>query len=296
MTRVPPKQLRRKVATDPIRVQPSRRCKVIYQAPMAVPSALPLKRPATAESLDPHDNKHSGVKGRRSESQQQTASKLVSRNIPLAASLAHSVIKVTKSVTAMSQRSSKSNSPVVTKDTHEARNRVPLGPHTQRANRRRIQRTSEKIDVLISAESPQQLPIGIKDSSPSVATVSLRKLRNSRTSEPHGSTLEQGTSKSAQFIFTKPRARTASGKASSREVSVSEIAGNQVLTHSTTATITALPLSNVNIGLAAALEPEPGPSNKQVSGTTWITADTSLPIPEGHKLVHIVRHCRAWHK
>ena len=182
--RDPPKQLRREV--DPIRVQPPRRCKVNYQAPTEVPSALPKERTATAETLDPPDNNRSGV----SASQRQTAT---SRKSPL---LPPSVTRITKSVTPMSQRPRKNTSRAAAEERQGARKRVALGPHTQRTGKRGKSPPSEAINASISSESPQHPPIGAEDSFPSSTAASLRKLRSSRTSEPRRMTLEQGTSKS----------------------------------------------------------------------------------------------------
>ena len=290
--RDPPKQLSRKVGTKSIRVQPYRPCKVTSQAAMPVMSTKPNGRTASGDQLDPLENSRSQVTRRRRASQRQAASKLSSRKTPPAASLAPSATKTTKSVASMSPKLDKNLSRVEIKDTDESLKSVGLAPQTRRATKRGQERAPKGTDASISGKRPPKPTIGTDNSPPPFATSSHRQLRSYRTSELHRSMSHQHTLQNVEDKTTKPPTLRELRKKSIPKRSIGVPSKSKFSTFSNSATTVVPPVSPI----VDTLEPAPGPSTQQESGTTKSAAKMALPIPEGHKLVHFVRHCRAWHK
>jgi hypothetical protein len=81
-----------------------------------------------------------------------------------------------------------------------------------------------------------------------------------------------------------------------REVLIVEDPDDRSVTLSTSAMMPLLEVPHLDVGLSDVLDPVPDHSTQREYGTTRNAAEMALPVPHGHKLVHVVRHCRAWHK
>lgn len=291
--RGPPKQLKRKVGTNPTRVQPARRCKVTSQAPMPVMST---EHTASGRLVDPRENSHSQVTRRRRASQRQAASKLSSRKAPPAASLAPSVTKPTKSVASIPGKLDQNLSRVELRDIDESLKPVSLAPQTRRATKRGQEEAPKGSNTSISGKRLPKPPIRTENSSPPFLTTSVRKLRSSRISGPQRSMFHQNTSQSVKDKPTKPQSLRGTRKTLMHEGLINETVNNQSVTLSDSAAKSALPVFHFDVSITDTLESGSGPSTQQDFRTARSTSEVALPIPNAHKLVHIVRHCRAWHK
>lgn len=242
---------RRKALTDPIRVQPIRRCKVVYHVPVHTPSDLSKERTTTGEPLKLPNNDLSSVPRRQRAPQRKTASKLDSAKISTLPSPPPLHNKPSKRIISMSQAAE-------SKD--EMRKSIP--PTRQASKRGKV----THLEASISGGKIQQSRIDTEDT-PLTSTSSIYsppKLRSSSQSVPQGivsekTALSHSTRKTTERPKQEPRR-----KLPARKVLPSETADDQGLKDTTS------------------------------ESRTQATAFPS--IPERHKLVHIVRHCRAWHK
>lgn len=223
--RDPPKRSRRKVGTNPIRVQPARRCKVSGWMQIRGEPSQPELTAALAKASNVRET---GVRLTRSAPQRSTRRGLpAAKGTEISSSdrLSHKGSEPTGRVPRRVVKTKAAGISGQTQTASPSSKRVPSQSVKPPGNQRRKPRSLNNLSSIGGPTTTEQ--DSVSDDKVSQKRPDRRLIK---TSAVEAVPILQVTGSHPDFVFTDP-------------------------------------------------ENEPPP-----------------PLPEGHKLVHIVRHCRAWHK
>jgi hypothetical protein len=291
------RQLGSKGASTPVRVQPSRRCKVSHTTEIQAERTQPDVTPTSAvESSSRVDAAKLGVKG---VPQRRAGRKLIAREPGSSISANTSSLASSEKTARMPQRVVKTTSFGEGKSSRigsHSRKRAPMSPAAKPADKRGRKLLSSGDDSSGLQGSAKESDVDIREP---MSSVSPSKDKHSERSErssdapidkPLGISLplldmpESRPLPVPKGILDAPQYNRFEPTASTEEHSKMPV-----------------PVDNIGISYSA----------PAASGSTTVTQMATFrpefvfqdpdskpppPIPEGHKLVHIVRHCRAWHK
>lgn len=305
MTRGGRKQLRH---TEPTRVQPPRKCRVTYQVAHA-PFEFPKESAAADESPFPGNNR-SSVAGQRRASKRKTAGKLDSSNTAPAVPPNYLFSKASRTI----RRTKASRAQLPEENTEPKRTAAkiqsptPLESSPHNVKGAKLSRHPARITKAVTVD-PKISP----NSLPSRLTRSSQMLSTGEKTNPEGSEKRKTPHKRAPQPNPAHRADKHGRKPHSFNGSLSFIDARQATVAFPTvqkSPNSSMPLSEETASKHQISHEFPSITNPSISLLTSSPPpsvprpfvfqdpfnDPPPPIPEGHKLVHLVRHCRAWHK